>query len=46
MRCCLHTGRHAEGLVIYRRMRQLLSVTLGMAPSGESEALYRAMQSR
>ena len=46
MRCHLETGRCAEGLSVFRRMRQILSVTLGIQPSSRSEALLRSLQSR
>jgi len=46
MRCQLQLGSRAEGLSTFRRMRQTLSVTLGIQPSPVSEALYRAMQAR
>ena len=46
MRCHLDTGRYAEGLSVFRRMRQMLSITLGIQPSSRSEALLRALQSR
>lgn len=46
MRCHLETGRCAEGLSVFRRMRQILSVTLGIPPSAQSEALSRSLQSR
>ncbi len=45
MRCHLGTGRRAEGLSVFRRMRQTLSVTLGIKPSAQSEALYHSLQS-
>jgi len=45
MRCHLETGRCAEGLSVFRRMRQTLSVTLGIQPSPQSEALYHSLQS-
>jgi len=44
MRCYLQSGRSTEGLSAYRRMRQLLSVSLGIAPSSASQALYQALQ--
>jgi DNA-binding SARP family transcriptional activator len=44
MRCYQQMGRTAEALAVYRRLRQTLSVTLGIAPSPASEALYRALQ--
>lgn len=46
MRCCIGLGQHAEGLSVFRRMRQVLSVTLGLRSSPASEALYRALQDR
>jgi DNA-binding SARP family transcriptional activator len=46
MRCHLHAGRYADGLSAFRRMRQLLSITLGAQPSAASESLYRALQQR
>jgi len=46
MRCHLALDRPAEGLSTYRRMRQMLSVTLGAAPSPTSEAIYRDLQTR
>jgi DNA-binding SARP family transcriptional activator len=45
MRCHLETGRRAEGLSVFRSMRQALSVTLGIQPSPQSEALYHSLQS-
>ena len=43
MRCYRQLGRAAEGLAVYRRLRQVLSVLLGIAPSAESDALYRSL---
>ncbi len=43
MRCHQHMGRRAEALSAYRRMRQTLSVTLGIKPSPQSEALHTAL---
>jgi len=43
MRCYQHMQRRAEGLAVYRRMRQTLSVTLGIKPSPVSEAIYRSL---
>jgi LuxR family maltose regulon positive regulatory protein len=45
MRCYGALGRHAEGMSAYRRLRQTLSVTLGMAPSEQSQALAKSLQS-
>jgi len=44
MRCYRALGRHAEGMSAYRRLRQTLSLTLGIAPSERSQALARALQ--
>jgi DNA-binding SARP family transcriptional activator len=43
MRCYRDTARRAEALAIYRRLRQTISVMLGVTPSPASEALYRAL---
>ena len=44
MRCYAALGRHAEAINAYRRLRQLLSVVLGIGPSDSSQALARALQ--
>jgi LuxR family maltose regulon positive regulatory protein len=41
MRCYQQLGRHTEAISVYRRLRQTLSVVLGVPPSTESQALYR-----
>lgn len=43
IRCYRAQGRNAEGLAMYRRLRQVLSATLGIAPSPASQALHDAM---
>jgi len=43
MRCSLALNRVSEGIVAYRNLRQLLSVTLSRHPSAETEAQYRAL---
>ncbi|HXX10647.1 MAG TPA: BTAD domain-containing putative transcriptional regulator [Burkholderiales bacterium] len=43
MRCYQQLGRHTEAISVYRRLRQTLSVVLGVAPSVESQALYRTV---
>lgn len=43
MRSHLAQGRCAEGLSVFRRMRQILSVTLGIAPSQESARLAQQL---
>jgi DNA-binding SARP family transcriptional activator len=44
MRCHAARGRHAEALSAYRRLRQQLSVVLGMSPSASSEVLARELR--
>jgi len=46
MRCYAARGMHAEALSIYRRLRQQLSIVLGMQPSATSEALARELRLR
>lgn len=43
MRCHLALGRGAEGLSVFRRLRQTLSVVLGISPSPASQALARRL---
>lgn len=43
MRCHLAAGRSAEGLVVFRRMRQILSVVLGIGPSPKSHTLAQRL---
>ncbi|MBI1397848.1 MAG: hypothetical protein GC151_17890 [Betaproteobacteria bacterium] len=43
MRCFLALGRHAEGLAVFRRLRPILSVVLGVTPSPASEKVARAL---
>jgi two-component SAPR family response regulator len=41
---CLHAqGQRAEAIEVFRRCRQTLSMTLGVAPTAETEALYRQL---
>ena len=44
MRCYPRLGRRSEGISAYQRLRQVLSVTLGLAPSPSSERLYQALR--
>jgi DNA-binding SARP family transcriptional activator len=46
MRCYDALGNPVDGLAIYRRMRQLLSVVLGVSPTPASEALAAALRSK
>ena len=43
MRCHSALGRSAEGLVTFRRLRQTLSVVLGIKPSAKSEQLMQLL---
>jgi ATP/maltotriose-dependent transcriptional regulator MalT/DNA-binding SARP family transcriptional activator len=44
MRCALALGRPADGIAAYRRLKRLLSVVMGIAPSRETEALADALR--
>jgi DNA-binding SARP family transcriptional activator len=46
MRCYQRLGRRSEGISAYLRLRQLLSVTLGLAPSSASDRLYEALRAQ
>ena len=39
MRAHARQGHHSEGLTVYRRVREMLSIVLGVAPSTETERL-------
>jgi LuxR family maltose regulon positive regulatory protein len=43
MRCHAAMGRTAEGMAAYRRLRQTLSVVLGVQPSASSEQLMQLL---
>jgi ATP/maltotriose-dependent transcriptional regulator MalT len=43
MRSYAHLDRRAEAAAAYRRLKQILSVTLGVAPSATTERLYRSL---
>ena len=43
MRCHLAQGQPAEAARVYRRCREMLSVQLGIAPSSETEALFKSI---
>jgi two-component SAPR family response regulator len=43
MYCCLQTGRISEGMAVYRRCRQVLSITLSLQPEQETESLYQSL---
>jgi len=44
MRCHAATGRSAEGIAVYRRLRQTLSVVLGLQPSKQTEQLVQLLR--
>lgn len=44
MDCLSRQGRHVEAMEAYRRCRQMLSVVLGVAPSADTQALFRSIQ--
>ena len=43
MLCYRQLGRNAEALETYRRCREALSISLGLAPSAETEAVRRTL---
>jgi DNA-binding SARP family transcriptional activator len=43
MRCHLAQGEPAQAARVYRRCREMLSVQLGIAPSAETEAVFRSI---
>jgi DNA-binding SARP family transcriptional activator len=45
MLCDLATHRISEGMAVYRRCRQILSVVLGLPPEPETEAIYLSLKS-
>lgn len=44
MICCLKTHRLSEGMSVYRRCRQTLSIVLGLQPEPETESLYLTLK--
>jgi two-component SAPR family response regulator len=44
MNCYLETHRLSEGMLIYRRCRQTLSIIFGLQPEPETESLYIALK--
>jgi LuxR family maltose regulon positive regulatory protein len=44
MRSLNGLGRRAEAMAVFRRLRQILSVTLGISPSPPTERLFQAIQ--
>jgi DNA-binding SARP family transcriptional activator len=46
MRCYAATGRNADAAAIYLRLKQLLSIRFGLAPSTQTEQLFRSLRAR
>lgn len=44
MRCALQLQRPAEGLAAYQRLKRMLSILMGVAPSDRSETLHRQLR--
>lgn len=44
MLCTLQTHRISEGMAVYRRCRQILSIVLGLQPAPETESIYRSLR--
>ena len=44
MNCYLNTDRLSEGMSVYRRCRQTLSIMLSLQPEPETESLYLALR--
>ena len=44
MVCCLETRCQSEGLSVYRRCCQVLSIKLGLRPEPETESLHRLLK--
>jgi LuxR family maltose regulon positive regulatory protein len=44
MRCYDRLGRRGEAIAAYQRMRQILSITLGLQPSAGSERMYQHLR--
>jgi DNA-binding SARP family transcriptional activator len=44
MRCYDALDRRTEAIGVYRRLKQTLSVTLGLAPSASTEKLYQSLR--
>jgi DNA-binding SARP family transcriptional activator len=46
MRACSRLGQHAEAIRVYRRLREMLSIILGLPPSRETEELKDDLYAR
>jgi DNA-binding SARP family transcriptional activator len=43
MVCLREQGRRAEAIEVFRRCRQMLSMTLGIQPTETTQAVYREL---
>jgi len=43
MQCCIDTQHYSEGMSVYRRCRQVLSIVLGLQPEALTDSLYRTL---
>jgi DNA-binding SARP family transcriptional activator len=44
MLCCLETQRISEGMSVYRRCRQVLSIVLGLQPEPETDSIHQTLR--
>jgi two-component SAPR family response regulator len=44
MLCTLQTRQISEGMAVYRRCRQILSIVLGLQPEPETESIYQSLK--
>lgn len=44
MLCTLQKNRISEGMAVYRRCRQILSIVLGLQPAPETESIYQSLR--
>jgi DNA-binding SARP family transcriptional activator len=44
MLCSLQTDRISEGMAVYRRCRQILSIVLSLQPAPETESIYLSLK--
>ena len=44
MRCYAQLDRNSEALAVYVRLKQLLSLALGVQPSTSTQELYRSLR--
>jgi len=44
MFCCLQANHISEGMAVYRRCRQILSIVMGLQPAPETESIYQYLR--